>query len=160
MSLPVAGILSITGGALFGLLWGTILVSIAGATGATIAFLLSRYLFREYVQTHYGDRLTAINEGIKENGNIYLLTMRLVPVIPYFIINAAMGITPMPVYTFSLITLFGMVPITTVLVNGGAQIASINTIQDIMSIKVIFSFVLIGLIPIIAHKVKGYINTK
>ncbi len=158
LSLPVAGILSISAGAIFGLFWGTILASIAGTTGAIIAFLLSRYLFRDYIQNRYGERLTVINEGVNQNGHVYLLTMRLVPVIPYFIINSVMGVTPISVYSFCLVSFFGMIPITIIMVNGGVQIASINTIQDIMSVRVIISFLLIGLIPIISNKISKHLN--
>lgn len=160
LSLPVAGILSITGGALFGLAWGTIIVTTAGVTGATIAFLLSRYLLREYIQNRFGNRLMTINKGIEENGNVYLLTMRLIPVIPYFVINTLMGLTPMSVYRFSLVSLFGMVPVTMILVNGGVQVASINSIGGILSFKVISAFTLIGLIPILSQIASRYLNMK
>jgi len=158
LSLPVAGILSVAGGAIFGLVWGTIFVSIAGTIGATAAFMLSRYLFKDLIQQRYGDKLTIINEGIKKNGNMYLLSLRLIPVFPYFIINAVMGITPMPLFSFSIITLIGMVPITSILVNGGVQIATINSLQDILSIKVLASFILIGLIPLLAHKFSRHLT--
>lgn len=158
LSLPVAGILSVAGGAIFGLVWGTFLVSIAGTIGATAAFMLSRYLFRDIIQQRYGEKLTIINQGIKKNGRTYLLSLRLIPVFPYFIINAVMGITPMPLFSFSIITLVGMVPITSILVNGGVQIATINSIQDILSVRVLLSFILIGLIPLLAHKFSRHLK--
>lgn len=158
LSLPVAGILSVAGGAIFGLVWGTIFVTIAGTIGATAAFMLSRYLFKDLIQQRYGDKLTIINEGITKNGNIYLLSLRLIPVFPYFIINAVMGITPMPLFSFSIITLVGMIPMTSILVNGGVQISTINSVQDILSIKVLASFILIGLIPLLAHKYSRHLT--
>ncbi len=158
LSLPVAGILSVAGGAIFGLAWGIIFVSIAGTLGATTAFMLSRYLFKDLIQQRYGEKLKIINEGIKKNGNIYLLSLRLIPIFPYFIINAVMGITPMPLFSFSIITLVGMVPMTSILVNGGVQIATISNVQDILSIKVLASFILIGLIPLLAHKFSRHLT--
>jgi uncharacterized membrane protein YdjX (TVP38/TMEM64 family) len=152
LSLPVAGILTIASGAIFGLLWGTVIVSIAGTLGATIAFLISRYLFRDYVQDRYAEILSFINAGMQRNGKLYLLSLRLFPVIPYFIINAVMGLTHLPVMIFSLVTLVGMLPISIIFVNGGTQLASIHSVEDIMSVKVIASFALIAVIPLLAHR--------
>ncbi|MGY8815551.1 MAG: TVP38/TMEM64 family protein [Gammaproteobacteria bacterium] len=160
LSLPVAGFLSITSGVLFGQIWGTVIVSIAGTVGATIAFLLSRYLFRDYIQTRYAKNLIRINNGITKNGKMYLLSLRLIPVIPFFIINAVMGLTPIPAVTFSLTSLLGMVPSTLILVNGGAQLVAINTIEDIFSPQVIVSLSLIACIPFLAHYITVRFNKK
>ncbi|MGK0296990.1 MAG: putative membrane protein YdjX (TVP38/TMEM64 family) [Gammaproteobacteria bacterium] len=160
LSLPVAGFLTITSGVLFGLFWGTLIVSVAGTVGATIAFLLSRYLFRDYIQSRYAEKLSRINNGITKNGNMYLLSLRLIPVIPFFIINAGMGLTPIPVVSFSLISIIGMVPISLILVNGGVQLVAINTIKDIMSPQVIVSLSLIACIPFLAHYITVRFNDK
>jgi len=160
LSLPVAGFLTISSGVLFGLIWGTLIVSIAGTIGATIAFLLSRYLFRDYIQSRYADKLSKINHGITKNGNLYLLSLCLIPVITFFIINAVMVLTPISVVSFSLISMLGMVPVSLILVNGGVQLVAINTIEDIMSPQVIVALSLIACIPLLAHFIAVRFNDK
>ena len=152
VSLPAAGILTIASGVIFGLLWGTIIVSIAGPIGATIAFLASRFLFRDIIQSKFSEKLVYINKGIENNGKTYLLTLRLVPIIPFFILNLLMGLTAFPVISFCLVSFVGMLPITILFVNAGTQIATINSPADILSLQVIASFLLIGIFPLLARK--------
>jgi len=116
LSLPGAAVMTLVGGALFGILAGTIIVSFSSTIGATFAFLVSRYLLRDYVQGKFGDKLSPINEGIKRDGAFYLFTLRLVPVFPFFIINLVMGLTPIRTITYYIASQIGMLPGTLVYV--------------------------------------------
>ena len=160
LSLPGAAILTLAGGAIFGVLWGTVIVSFASTIGATLAFLVSRYLFREYIQKRFADKLTAINKGVDEEGAFYLFTLRLVPLFPFFIINLVMGLTTIKAVTFFLVSQAGMLAGTIVYVNAGTQIAKIEQLQDILSPGLILSFVLLGLFPLIAKKTVDYIKKR
>ena len=150
LSLPGAAIMTLVGGAVFGLLWGSVLASFASTIGATIAFIVSRYILREGIQRRYGERLKAINEGIERDGAFYLFTLRLVPAFPFFVINLVMGLTPMRTLTFALVSQLGMLPGTIVYVNAGTQLARIESLQGILSPTLIGSFVLLGVFPLIA----------
>jgi len=152
LSLPAAGILTLTGGAIFGVLTGTILVSFASTIGATLAFLASRFLLREYVQSRFSANLKVINQGIEKDGAFYLFTMRLVPVFPFFIINLVMGLTPIRTLTFALVSQLGMLAVTIIFVNAGTQLAKIEEVGDILSPQLIASFVLLGIFPLLAKK--------
>ncbi len=152
LSLPAAGILTLAGGAIFGVLFGTVLVSFASTIGATLAFLASRFLFRDFIQNRFTDKLKVINQGIEKDGAFYLFTLRLVPVFPFFIINMVMGLTPIRTLTFALVSQIGMLAATIVFVNAGTQLAKINELGDILSPKLIASFILLGLFPLIAKK--------
>ena len=158
LSLPGASILTLAGGAIFGLLVGTLLVSFASTIGATLAFLASRYLFRDYVQDRFADRLQVINEGIHRDGAFYLFTLRLVPVFPYFVINLLMGLTRMPVLTYALVSQLGMLAATIVYVNAGTQLAGIEQAGDILSPALIASFVVLGLFPLITKKLVDWLR--
>jgi len=160
LSLPTAGILTLAGGTLFGLLWGTILVSFASTIGATLAFIASRYLLRNFIQDRYRDKLSSINAGIENDGNFYLLTLRLIPVFPYFLINILMGLTPIRTLHFYLISQIGMLPITIIYVNAGTQIARIKEPADILSAQLLFSFILIGLFPLLARRILVLIRSR
>ena len=149
LSLPGATIFTLAAGAIFGLLWGTVISSFASTIGATLAFLLSRYLFRETIQDRYANRLAAINRGIAEEGAFYLFTLRLAPIFPYFIINLVMGLTPIRALTFFLVSQAGMLAGTIVYVNAGTQIAKIEQLKDIASPALILSFVLLGIFPLL-----------
>ena len=151
ISLPGAGVLTIAGGAVFGILWGTIISSFASAIGATIALIITRYLFRDVVQRRFAVRLAVINKGIELDGAFYLFLLRLTPV-PFFIINLLMALTPIRVASFYLTTQIGMLAGLIVLVNAGSQIAKINTVADIFSPGVLLSLVLLGVFPLIAKK--------
>ena len=160
LSLPGAAILTLAGGAIFGVLWGTVIVSFASTIGATLAFLFSRYLFREYIQERFADRLTAVNKGIDEEGAFYLFTLRLVPILPFSIINLAMGLTPIRTAVFFLVSQAGMLAATIVYVNAGTQLAKIEQLKDILSPGLILSFVLLGLFPLIAKKTVDYLKRR
>ena len=160
LSLPGAAIMTLAGGAVFGLLWGTVLVSFASTLGATVAFIVSRYILREGIQQRYGDRLKAINAGIERDGAFYLFTLRLVPAFPFFVINLVMGLTPMRTLTFAFVSQVGMLPGTIVFVNAGTQLARIESLQGILSPVLIGSFVLLGVFPLIAKWVVGLVRSR
>jgi uncharacterized membrane protein YdjX (TVP38/TMEM64 family) len=158
LSLPGAAIMTLLGGALFGFVTGTILVSFASTIGATLAFLAARFLLKDTIQSKFSDRLKTINNGIEKEGAFYLFTMRLIPAIPFFVINVVMGLTPIKTSTFFFVSQAGMLAGTAVFVNAGTQIAKIESLGDIMSIELIGSFVLLGLFPLIAKKIMGLIR--
>ena len=160
LSLPAAGIMTLIGGAIFGLIWGTILVSFAASIGATFAFLACRYLFRDTIQNRFENKLKPFNEGIRKDGALYLFTLRLVPIFPFFVINAVMGLTPIRTVTFFIVSQIGMIPATMVFVNAGKQIAKIEEVGDILSPELIASFILLGLFPLIAKKSVDYIKSR
>ncbi|VAW86901.1 COG0398: uncharacterized membrane protein / Mercuric ion reductase [hydrothermal vent metagenome] len=153
LSLPGAAIMTIAAGAIFGVLLGTLIASFASTIGATIAFLASRYLLRDSIQQRFGDKLKTINEGIKKDGAFYLFTLRLVPVFPFFVINLLMGLTPIRILTYYLVSQAGMLVGTIVYVNAGTQIAKIDSLGGILSPALIVSFVLLGIFPFIAKKI-------
>lgn len=152
LSLPGAGILSLFAGAIFGLLWGTILVSFAATIGATIAFLLSRYLFRDFVQTRFSKYLEPINQGIEKEGGFYLFSIRLIFVFPFFIVNLLMGLTPIKLFTYVWVSQVGMLAATILFVNAGKQLSTITSAGDILSPTLIISFALLGIFPLIAKR--------
>ncbi len=152
LSLPAASILTLAGGAIFGVLFGSILVSFASTIGATLAFLASRFLFREFIQHRFADNLSVINRGIEKDGAFYLFSLRLVPVFPFFIINLVMGLTPIRTLTFALVSQLGMLAATVVFVNAGTQLAKIEQAGDILSPQLIASFILLGIFPLLAKK--------
>jgi uncharacterized membrane protein YdjX (TVP38/TMEM64 family) len=152
LSLPGATILTLAGGALFGLLWGTVIVSFASSIGATLAFLAARFLFRESIENQFADRLKTVNDGIAKDGAYYLFTLRLVPLFPFFVINLVMGLTSMKTGTFYWVSQVGMLAGTLVYVNAGTQLANIQSLSDVTSPFLIGSFVLLGIFPLIAKK--------
>ena len=160
LSLPGAAIMTLAGGAVFGLLKGILLVSFASTIGATLAFLISRYLFREALQNKFAERLHIINQGIEKDGAFYLFTLRLVPVFPFFIVNLVMGLTPIKTLTFFLVSQLGMLAGTIVYVFAGTQLAQINNLKDIFSVELILSFTLLGLFPLIAKKTIDFIQSR
>ena len=160
LSLPGAAVMTLAAGALFGLLWGTIIVSFASSIGATLAFLVSRYLLRDTVQTRFGERLKPINAGIQKEGAFYLFTLRLVPVFPFFLINLLMGLTPIRAATFYWISQVGMLAGTLVYVNAGTQLAQIDSLSGILSPALLMSFALLGVFPLIAKKVLAVIKAR
>ncbi len=153
LSLPGAVILTLAGGAIFGLLWGTVIVSFASTIGATLAFLAARFLFRDSVNSRFGTRLQTINEGIKRDGAFYLFTLRLVPLFPFFMINLLMGLTALKIRTFYWVSQVGMLAGTLVFVNAGTQLAKIESLSGILSPALLASFALLGLFPLLARKV-------
>jgi uncharacterized membrane protein YdjX (TVP38/TMEM64 family) len=152
LSLPGAALLTLFGGAVFGLWWGTLIVSFASSIGATLAFLSSRFLFRDAVQRKFGDKLRALNAGVEREGAFYLFTLRLVPLFPFFVINLAMALTPIRTRTFYWVSQLGMLLGTIVYVNAGAQLARIESARGILSPTLLISFALLGLFPLVAKK--------
>ncbi|WP_275099767.1 FAD-dependent oxidoreductase [Sedimenticola hydrogenitrophicus] len=152
LSLPGATVMTLGVGAIFGLFWGTVLVSFASTLGATLAFLISRFLLRDLVQNRFGDKLKAINAGIEKDGAFYLFGLRLVPLFPFFVINLAMGLTTLKTLTFAWVSQLGMLLGTLVYVNAGTQLGQLESLSGILSPGLISSFVLLGLFPLIAHK--------
>ncbi|MGR5547489.1 TVP38/TMEM64 family protein [Vibrio sp. DNB22_12_1] len=157
-SIPGATVVTLLGAALFGFWASLLLVSFASTIGATIAFLSSRYLLREWVQSKFGNKLSAINHGVEKDGAFYLFSLRLIPVFPFFLINLLMGLTPMTVVRFYLTSQVGMLPGTAVYLNAGTQLATIDSLSGIMSPAVLASFALLGLFPIIAKWVMNKIR--
>ena len=156
LSLPGAALLTLLGGALFGLVTGTILVSFASTIGATLAFLVSRLLLRDWVQDKFGSYLASFNDGVKKDGAFYLFTLRLIPAVPFFVINLVMGLTPMKTIPFFLVSQVGMLAGTIVFVNAGTQLAQIETLSGILSPEIFFSFVLLGIFPLLARKILNF----
>jgi len=152
--------MTLAGGAIFGVIWGTTLVSFGSVLGATIAFLIARYLFHDYVQEHFGKYLQPINRGVEKEGNLYLFTIRLVPVFPFFIVNTLMALTPIKTINFALVSQIGMLIPTIIFVNAGTQLARIESPGDVLSPQLIISFVLLGIFPFVAKKTLAYVKQK
>ena len=160
LSIPGAVILTLAAGAMFGLGWGLLLVSFASSLGALLAFLVARYLLREAIQARFGKALAPINEGVNKDGTFYLLTLRLVPVFPFWLINLLMGLTPMGAGRFYVVSQLGMLAGTAVYVNAGTQLAAIQSPGDILSPGLLGSFVLLGLFPLLAKAGVGWLGRR
>lgn len=160
LSLPCAAIMTVAGGALFGIMKGTVLVSFAGAIGATGALTMSRYVLRDGVQRRFGNKLAAINEGMQRDGAFYLLTLRLIPVFPFFIVNLLMGLTPIRVGTFYWVSQCGMLPANLVFVNAGTQLAGIQSLSGIASPSILLSFAALAAFPWIARAIVHLIRRR
>jgi pyruvate/2-oxoglutarate dehydrogenase complex dihydrolipoamide dehydrogenase (E3) component/uncharacterized membrane protein YdjX (TVP38/TMEM64 family) len=160
LSLPGAVILTLAAGALFGLAGGTLIVSFASSVGATLAFLASRYLLRDSVQARFGDRLKAINEGMAKDGALYLFTLRLIPVFPFFLVNLLMGLTPIRTGSYYWVSQLGMLAGTLVYVNAGTQLAQLSSLSGILSPGVLLSFVLLGVFPMIAKAALAFLQRR
>lgn len=152
LSLPGAAIMTLAAGAIFGLVVGTILVSFASTIGATLAFLIARFLIGNWVQERYGERLKKMNDGVEREGGYYLFALRLVPAFPFFVINLAMALTPIKTWTFYWVSQVGMLAGTIVYVNAGTQLAQVDAAGDLLSPVLIGSFILLGMFPLIAKK--------
>lgn len=153
LSLPAgATLLTLAGGAVFGLVWGTVIVSFASTLGATLAFLISRFLLRDWVSNRFGQRLKAINDGVQREGALYLFTLRLIPVFPFFLVNLLLGLTAMKVRTFYWVSQLGMLAGTLVYVNAGTQLGKLESLSGILSPALLGSFALLGIFPLIARK--------
>ena len=160
LSLPGAAILTLAGGAGFGLVWGTVVVSFAATIGATLAMLVARYLLRDAIQARFGRRLDEVNKGIEREGAFYLFSLRLIPVVPFFAINLLMGLTRIRTWTYFWVSQLGMFAGTVAYVNAGTQIAKIDSLQSILSPGLIGSFVLLGLLPLAVSKVLGFFKRR
>ncbi len=159
LSLPGATLMTLAGGAIFGVMVGTVVVSFASTIGATLAFLVSRFLLRDWVQARFGSNFAAVNEGIRKDGPFYLFTLRLVPIFPFFVINLLMGLTPIRTLVYYVVSQIGMFPATVVYVNAGTQLAKIESLSGILSPGLLVSFALLGVFPLVAKKSVEYLNS-
>jgi len=160
LSLPGATILGLAAGAIFGWAAGTLIVSFASTAGATLAFLMARFLLRDWVQDRFGERLQAINDGVRRDGAFYLFGLRLVPVFPFFIINLVMGLTPMRTWTYAWVSQVGMLAGTMVYVNAGTQLSSLTSLSGIVSPQLLGSFALLAVFPILARRLLAALRAR
>ncbi|MBL3558522.1 MULTISPECIES: FAD-dependent oxidoreductase [Marinobacter] len=160
LSLPGAAIMTLAGGAFFGNIYGLIAVSVASTIGASLAFLVARFLIRDTLRRKYAETVAKMDRGIEKDGAFYLATLRLVPVFPFFLINLAMGLTAMKLKTYALVSWAAMLPGTFVFVNAGTQLSKIESTGDILSANLLLSFALLGLFPLIAKFIVGFIRKR
>lgn len=154
-SIPGATVVTLLGAALFGFWLSLLLASFASTIGATLAFLSSRFLLRDWVQAKFADKLQTINQGIERDGAFYLLSLRLIPIFPFFLINLVMGLTPISTWRYYWVSQLGMLPGTAVYLNAGTQLAEISNLGEIVSLPVLASFVLLGVFPIVVKWIMG-----
>ncbi len=160
LSLPGAAVMTLAGGAFFGLVVGTVVVSFASTIGATFACFVSRFILRDWIQSRFGEKLKMVNEGVDKEGAFYLFTVRLIPVFPFWLINLVMGLTSMRLVTFYWVSQLGMLAGTIVFVNAGKELAKIDSLSGILSPTLILSFVLLGLFPLVTKKLMGWYKRK
>ena len=160
LPLPGAEILTIAAGALFGLVEGTVLVSFASSIGATLAFLLSRWVLRDMVQRRFAAKMTVLSRGIEKEGAFYLFAMRLIPMIPFFLVNLLMGLTMLRPLTFFWVSQIGMLPATIAYVNAGLQLGQVRSMSGILSPQVLLSFAALGLLPLAARYLVGALRAR
>jgi uncharacterized membrane protein YdjX (TVP38/TMEM64 family) len=156
LSLPGAVILTLAGGFLFGFVWGTLFVNLGATTGATLAFLASRYLLRDWVERKFGKWLGPVQQGFANNAFSYLMTLRLIPLFPFFVVNLVSGLTRMNVGTYVAATAIGIIPGSFVYAYAGRQLGTINSLKDIASPGVIGAFVLLGLLALVPSLYKKW----
>lgn len=159
-SLPGAVWMTLGGGAFFGLFAGTVIVSFASSIGATLAMLISRFLLRDWVQSRFEKQMQIINAGINKDGGFYLFTLRLVPAVPFFVINLGIGLTPLRAGTFYWVSQLGMLPGTLVYINAGSELGKIHSLGEILSPTLIASFVLLGIFPLLVKKMLAFIEKR
>lgn len=160
LSIPGAVVMTLAGGALFGLLWGTVLISFASTAGASLAMLASRYLVGDWVRKRFSSHINTIDEGVKKDGPFYLFTLRLIPIFPFFLINLLMGLTQMSVRTFWWVSQLGMLAGTLVYVNAGTQLGKLESLSGILSFQLFGAFALLGLFPFIARGIVDWVKSK
>lgn len=160
LSIPGAAVLTLAGGAFFGFWMGLLVVSFASTVGATLAFLASRFLLRDFVQSKFGDKLSGINEGIKKEGAFYLFSLRLIPVFPFFLVNLVMGLTPINTVTYFFVSQIGMLAGTAAFVNAGTQLSQINSLREVLSFNLLASFAVIGLLPLLSKGLVGFFKSR
>jgi len=158
LSLPLAVWMTLAGGALFGFWWGLLIVSFASSIGATLAFLAARFLLRDWVRAKLGARMQSIDAGLQRDGAFYLFTLRLIPVIPFFAVNLLMGLTPLRILTFYIVSQLGMLAGTAVYVNAGTQLATLESLAGILSPTLLASFAMLGIFPWLARLGLGFIE--
>ena len=159
-SLPGAAVLTLAGGAVFGLAWGMVLVSFASTIGATLAFLAARVVLGDWVQRRFGAELARVNEGFDRNGAFYLFSLRMTPLFPFFVVNLVMGLTRMRALPFYLVSQAGMLPGTFVFVFAGTQIAEVSRVGDILSPGLIAALTLLGIFPFLTKKLMELLNAR
>lgn len=170
LSLPGAAVLTLGAGAIFGFGWGLLLASFAASVGALLSFLSARFILRSWVQEKFGERLKAINQGVERDGAFYLLSLRLVPVFPFFVINLVMGLTPIKAWTYYWVSQVGMLLGAAVFINAGTQLAQVTSLSDVVSLQLLGAFALLGVMPVLAKFLlcmvkrrqvyKGYVKPK
>lgn len=179
LSLPVATIFTLSSGYLFGLPIGLVIASFASVTGASVAFLMSRFLFRDWIQDKitsqsnqgqsqykqwfqkkFADKLKIINQGIRKDGNFYLFSIRLIPGLPFFVVNLVMGLTPIKLVNFVLVSQIGMLPATIVYVNAGTQLSKIESLKQIISPQIMLSFLILAAFPWVAKAIINFLSKK
>jgi uncharacterized membrane protein YdjX (TVP38/TMEM64 family) len=160
LSLPGAAVMTLAGGAMFGFRLGLVVVSFASTIGATLACFVARFLLRDWVQNRFGEKLSTINHGIEKEGAFYLFSLRLVPVFPFFVINLAMGLTTMKLWTFYWVSQVGMLPGTMVYVNAGKELGQVESLSGILSPGLLLSFAILGLFPITVKKLLTWYKRK
>jgi uncharacterized membrane protein YdjX (TVP38/TMEM64 family) len=158
LSLPAAALLTLLAGALFGFWVGLVVVSFASTIGATLAFLMARFILRDTLQNKYGAHLKTLNDGFAKEGAFYLFALRLVPVFPFFLVNLTMGLLPISTRTFFMVSQLGMLPGTAVYVYAGTALASLTSLAGILSPPLLIAFVLLGLLPIVAKKIIAFLR--
>jgi uncharacterized membrane protein YdjX (TVP38/TMEM64 family) len=160
LSLPGAAVMTLAAGAIFGVVWGVVLVSFASAIGATIAFLIARTLLGDWVQKRFGQHLEPINRGFEAEGSFYLFTLRMVPLFPFFVINLLMGLTRIGVAQFYLVSQIGMLAGTILYVFAGTQLAEIQKLGDVLSPGLIVALTLLGVFPLIAKRAVAWLSAR
>lgn len=158
LSIPGAAVVTLVGGAIFGLGWGTLIVSFASTIGATLAFMTSRLLLRDWVQRRFGSSLKAINAGVEKDGAFYLFSLRMVPVFPFFLVNLLMGLTPIKLIPYFFVSQIGMLLGTAVYVNAGAELGQIESLSGLVSLPIVLSFALLGVLPWITKAILGFVR--
>lgn len=159
-SLPGAAVLTLAGGAIFGFVTGFVTVSFASSIGALLAFLGARFLFRDFIKKRFADQLAPIEKGLEKDGAFYLLSLRLVPLFPFFVVNLLMGLTNIPARTFYVFSQLGMIPGTLAFVYAGTQLAKIQSLKDVLSPGLIIALVIMGLLPITTRKLLQWIQER
>ena len=160
VSFPGATVLTLAAGAMFGFTTGLFVVSFASTIGATVAFWIARFLLRDAIERRFGDRLRAINEGMQNEGAFYLFTLRLVPIFPFFVVNAVMGLTSIRTVTYFWVSQLGMLPGTAVYVNAGTQLAQLDSLKGIISPPLLISFALLGVFPLLAKQALKFLKAR
>jgi len=160
LALPAATAITLAGGAMFGFATGTVVVSFASSIGAAVAFVVARYLLRDWVQGRFGDKLEKINQGIEKDGAFYLFTLRLIPLFPFFVVNTVIALTPMRLFTYYWVSQVGMFPATLVYVNAGKELGRIDSLSGLLSPSLILSFAILGIFPLVMKKALGWYQSR
>ena len=153
LSLPGAAILTLLGGGLFGLVWGTLAVSFSSTMGATVAFWSARFLLKESVEQKFKGTLEKINSGVENEGGFYLFSLRLIPIFPFFVVNLLMGLTKMKTFTYMWVSALGMFPGTVAYVNAGTQLSKLDSLSGLVSPGMLGAFAFLGVLPIASKKI-------